>query len=131
LKSPDNVATRATVIRRKTDHLGNPLGMAHANPLLNTREYEVQLEDGTYDSYFTNTIAENLFSQCDSGGREFNTVRDIIGHKTDGHAIAREDGYYMIGNHQQPKQNHSWLEDRSRIHRWYNRMVALKRREGK
>ncbi len=38
LKSPDNVATRATVIRRKTDHLGNPLGMAHANPLLDTRK---------------------------------------------------------------------------------------------
>ncbi len=34
LKSPDNVATRATVIRRKTDHLGNPLGKAHANPLI-------------------------------------------------------------------------------------------------
>jgi hypothetical protein len=60
LKSPDNVATKATVIRRKTDHLGNPLGKAHANPLLNTREYEVELEDGTYDSYFANTIAENL-----------------------------------------------------------------------
>jgi hypothetical protein len=49
LKSPDNVATKATVIRRKTNHLGNPLGKAHANPLLNTREYEVELEDGTYN----------------------------------------------------------------------------------
>jgi hypothetical protein len=43
LKSPDNVATKATVIRRKTDHLGNPLGKAHANPLLDTWEYEVEL----------------------------------------------------------------------------------------
>ncbi len=34
LKSPDNIATKATVIRRKTDHLGNPLGKAHANPCL-------------------------------------------------------------------------------------------------
>ncbi len=102
LKSPDNVATRATVIRRKTDHLGNLLGKAHANPLLDTREYEVQLEDGKYDSYFANTIAENLFSQCDAEGREFNMIRDIIGHKTNVHAIAREDGYHMRGNHQQP-----------------------------
>ncbi len=37
LKSPDNVATRATVIRRKTDQLGNQLGKSHANPLLDTR----------------------------------------------------------------------------------------------
>ncbi len=44
LKSPDNVATRAMVIRRKTDHLGNPFGKAHANPLLDTRECEVELE---------------------------------------------------------------------------------------
>jgi hypothetical protein len=66
-----------------------PLGKAHANPLLDTREYEVQLEDGTYDSYFANRIAENLYAQCDAEGWEFNTVKDIIGHKTDGHAIAK------------------------------------------
>ncbi len=104
MKSSDNVATRATVLRRKTDHSGNPLGKAHANPLLDTREYEVLLEDGTHDSYFANVIAENLYSQCDAEGREFNTVRDIIGHKTDGHAIAKADGYYTIGNHQRPKK---------------------------
>jgi hypothetical protein len=79
------------------------LGKAHANPLLNTQEYEVELEDGTYDSYFSNTIAENLFSQCDAEGREFNTIREIIGHKTDGHALTKADGYYAVGNHQRPK----------------------------
>ncbi len=103
LKSPDNVATKATVIRRKTNHLNNPLGKAHANLLLYTREYEVELEDGTYDSYFANTIAENLFSQCDAEGREFNIIRDIIGHKTDGHALTKANGYYAVDNHQRPK----------------------------
>ena len=104
LKSPDNVATRATVVRRKTDYLGNPLGRAHANPLLDTREYEVELEDGTYDSYFANTIAENLYSQCDAEGREFNAIKDIIGHKTDGHALTKADGHRVVGNHLQPKK---------------------------
>ena len=104
LKSPENVATKATVIRRKTFHLGKPLGKAHANPLLDTREYEVQLEDGTYDYYFANTIAENPYTQCDAEGREFNTVRDIIGHKTDGHAVARADGSYIVGNQLRPKK---------------------------
>ena len=107
LKSPGNVATRATVIHRKTDSLGNPLGKAHGNPLLDTREYEVQLEDGTFDSYFANTIAENLYSQCDAEGKEFNTVRDIIGHRTDGHAVTKSDEYYTIGSHQQPKKTTS------------------------
>ncbi len=104
LKSPDHVATRAMVIRRKTDHLGNPLGCAHVNPLLDTREYKVELEDGTYDSYFAITIAENLYSQFDAKGREFNAVRDIIGHKADGHALTKADGHHVVGNHLQPKK---------------------------
>ena len=104
LKSPNNVATRATVIRRKTDHLGNPIGKAHSNPLLDTREYEVELEDGTYDSYFANTIAENLWSQCDAEGRQFNVIRGIIGHKSDGHAVKKEDGYYMVGGQKRAKK---------------------------
>jgi hypothetical protein len=86
------------------DHLGNPLGKAHPNPLLDTREYEVQLEDGTYDSYFANTIAENLFSQCDAEGREFNTVKEIVGHRTDGHALSKADGQYMVGGHLRNKK---------------------------
>ena len=102
LKSPENVATKATVIRRKTDHLGVPLGKAHVNPLLDTREYKVKLEDGTYDSYFANTISENLYAQCNTEGQDFNTIKDIIGHKMDGHATARTDRFYTVGGHQRP-----------------------------
>ncbi len=68
MKAPNNIATRATVVKRKTDVLGTPIGHHHPNPLLDTREYEVELEDGTYDSYFANTIAENLWSQCNAKG---------------------------------------------------------------
>ena len=68
VKAPSNIATRATVVKRKTDALGKPIGHHHPNPLLDTREYEVELEDGTYDSYFANTIAKNLWSQCDAKG---------------------------------------------------------------
>ncbi len=67
-RSPENGGSKARVVQRKTDDMGNPIGKAHTNPLLDTREYEVELEDGTYDSYFANTIAENLWSQCDVEG---------------------------------------------------------------
>ncbi len=62
------------------------------------------LKDGTYDSYFANTIAENFYSQCNAEGREFNTVRDIVGHRKDGHALPKADGYETIGGHQRPKK---------------------------
>ena len=104
LRAPNNVATQATVIRRKTDPLGIPLGKYHANPLLDTREYEVELEDGTYDSYFANTIAENLWSQCDAEGRQFSIIREIIGHRTDGHAIPLSEGTYMVNGQQRLKK---------------------------
>ena len=104
LAAPGNVATTATVIKRKLDPLGIPLGKYHPNPLLDTREYEVELEDGTYDSYFANTIAENLWSQCDVEGRQFNIVREIVGHKTDGHALSISDGTYMVNGQQRMKK---------------------------
>ena len=37
LTSPGNAATKAKVIKCKTDHLGAPLGTFHPNPLLDTQ----------------------------------------------------------------------------------------------
>ncbi len=95
------------MICRKTDAQGKPLGKAHANPLLDTREYIVGLEDGTHDSYFANTIAKNLFTQCDAEGREFNVVREIIDHKADGHALTVQNGYYIYNGQKRDKKTTS------------------------
>jgi hypothetical protein len=107
---PDHVTTKATVVCHKTDNLGNPMGKAHANPLLDTREYIVELEDGTYDSYFANVIAENLWSQCDAEGREFNSVRNIIGHRADNTAISKPNGFYYVnGQPRARKTTKGWM----------------------
>jgi hypothetical protein len=50
---------------------GNSIGRPNANPFLDTRKYEVQLSDGTTDEFYANIIAENLFSQVDSEGRQY------------------------------------------------------------
>ena len=57
-----NLGTKAKVISRATDFRGTHVGSTHVNvnPLLDTRQYKVELEDGTTDRYFTNTITENL-----------------------------------------------------------------------
>ena len=96
VKCPGNIATNATMICQKMDGQGRPIGKAHSNPLLDTREYIIKLKDGTFDSYFANMTAENLFIQCDLEGREFNVVRYIIDHKTNGHALTWQDGYHSV-----------------------------------
>lgn len=57
----------ANVVKRARDNNGNPIGKRHANPLLDTREYECELlEDWSFMRYHANVIAEeNFFAQCD------------------------------------------------------------------
>ena len=45
-----------TVKLRAADENGFAIGWAHNNPLLDTREYEVELEDGTTHKYLTMSL---------------------------------------------------------------------------
>jgi hypothetical protein len=53
------------VIRRKRELDGTVSGRANANPMLDTRNYEIQFPDGRSDEYTANVIAENMYAQCD------------------------------------------------------------------
>jgi hypothetical protein len=76
------------VLRRKRELDGTVRGRANANPMLDTRIYEIEFPDGRSDEYTANVIAENMYAQCDIEGRQFNIMEGIIDHKTDGHAVA-------------------------------------------
>ena len=56
------------VRHRKRGHDENLLGKAHNNPILDTRTYEVEFADGSMAEYSANTIAENMWAQCDLDG---------------------------------------------------------------
>jgi hypothetical protein len=60
---------RAKVVKRARSDSGYPIGTAHSNPMLDTREYECVTDDGTVERYTANIIAENIFAQCDDEGR--------------------------------------------------------------
>ena len=79
----------ATVEQSATNANGFPIGRAHNNPLLDTREYEVELEYGKTDRYFSNAIAENMHSQLDSKGHQTLVMSDIIYHQKDGSAVTK------------------------------------------
>ena len=65
----------------------------------------MELEDRTVDRYFANTVAENLWSQCDEEGREVQLFSDIIDHRKNRRAISIADGYERGPNGQRkPKK---------------------------
>ena len=59
---------RIAVCKRDSD--GNPIGLANANPILDTRSYVVHFDDGDQTELTANMIAESLYSQCDPDGQE-------------------------------------------------------------
>ena len=52
---------RGKVIAEKQDHNDNPIGVRHSNPILDTRQYEVELPNGQINTYTANLIAEHIY----------------------------------------------------------------------
>jgi hypothetical protein len=85
----------ATVIGSKRDHDGVPIGRAHSNPLLDTREYEVEFADGTVQAVTANVIAESVYSQVDDYGRSYTILQEITDHHFSDKAVKKEDGWVI------------------------------------
>ena len=101
----NNGGNIATIKHRATDDYGRPIGQAHMNPLFDTREFEVELENGESERLMANQIAMNLYSQLDNEGREILTFSAIVDHKSDGTALTKDNGYIELSNgHRKPKQ---------------------------
>jgi hypothetical protein len=84
--------TKVRVKARKRDADGNPIGHRNTNPILDTREYEVEFPDGATDTFTANLIAENLYLQVDTKGNLYSIFSEIVDHKSDGTAISSDDG---------------------------------------
>jgi hypothetical protein len=80
-----------TVTKRARGPDGRPIGTRAENPMADTRMYDVRLPDGTSRELTYNIIAENLFSQCDSEGRQYQLISEISDHRADDTAIAKGD----------------------------------------
>ena len=95
---------RGTVKSRKRDSDGKPIGSSNPNPILDTREYLVCLEDGTEETYTANMIAECIYSQINDSGRQLLLMKEIIDHEKTRDAITEEDGYYSTKSGPKPKR---------------------------
>lgn len=105
------VPERGQVIKRVKDNEGRPVGKRHKNPLFDTRVYEVMMRDGTILELTANKIIENIYSQCDTEGKEHLNFSSIVDHKTDGTQVHKDDGYITSHNGNQSKRitTKGWL----------------------
>ncbi len=94
--------TKAKITGRKRDADGNPMGKRNANPMLDTREYEVVFPDGATDVFTANIIAENSYSQVDEEGNSFLIMSEIIDHKSES-AVTKDDGWEIKDDHPRPR----------------------------
>ncbi len=88
----------ATVLCRKHDIHGNPIGMANQNPILDTRIYEVQFTDGHVEEYAANVITENLYAQIDEDGHHNLILQEFIDHRKSTEAVSRDDMWITSHN---------------------------------
>ena len=89
-----------TVRRRKRDKDGNLPGRAHNNPILDTRTYEVEFADGSVAEYSANTIAENMYAQCDMDGNQHILMDSIVDYRKSGDAVSMADKYFIKNGRQ-------------------------------
>jgi hypothetical protein len=99
-----------TVRRRSKDEDGKPIGKRASNPILDTRQYEVEFPDGSVETYNANLIAENLYSQIDDEGRQFQLIDEILDHRKDGTAVCTDDGTFTdrSGKEQPRRTTKGW-----------------------
>jgi hypothetical protein len=69
------------VVGRKHNADGSTVGSYHPDRRLDTRQYEVEFDDGAREAYVYNTIAQSLYSELDDDGRRWYAFDSIIGHK--------------------------------------------------
>jgi len=90
---------KGTVMRRKRDTEGNIVGKANANPILDTRVYEVEFSDGHVAEFSTNVIAENIYAMIDDEGHETTLFKAIIDHRCDtSKAISQQEAWITTHN---------------------------------
>ncbi len=66
-----SILRQGKLISCKRDADGNTVGRAHDRPILDTRTYDVELDNGTIAELMANKISKCMYAQCDPGGNQY------------------------------------------------------------
>ena len=83
------------VRKRHRDPDGNLYGKSNQNPILDTRKYEVQMLDGSVETYGANIIAESIMANVDDEGNMFVLMDEIIDHRKSDNAVSEKDAWFI------------------------------------
>ena len=84
---------KAIFKKRKRRPDGIPMGIQNNNPLLDSKEYEVEFPDGATDKFTANLITENMMSQVDAEEHSYSILSAIVDHCSYGNALSKDDAY--------------------------------------
>ena len=87
----DHDMAQGKVVKCARRQDGNPIGRANDNLILDTREYVVQFEDGTEAELSANTIAQNMYAQCDPDGNCYVLFDSIVDYRRSTTDLCYED----------------------------------------
>ena len=79
------------VTKRACDSDGNLLGTAHENPILDTRQYIVQFNDGDEAELAANVIPTNMYAQCYPEGNQYVLLHPLIDFRRSTAALCYDD----------------------------------------
>ena len=71
--------------------------MANENPILDSRMYKVEYQDGMKASLVANYIVENLFTQVDQEGNRHVLLDKIIDYRVNGREVKLQDAFITAG----------------------------------
>ncbi len=72
---------KGRVTSQKRDKDGNPVGLANADPILNTHAYTFTFDDGDETMLNENLIAEAKYAQCNPDRNQYVLLHSIIDHR--------------------------------------------------
>ena len=101
---------RVRVTERKRDHEGNAIGRSNADPILDTREYEVKFEDGDVTELTANAIAESMYARYDENVDHILLFDAIVDHKKNNKAMTRTEQKFVDsrGKQQYKRSTKGW-----------------------
>ena len=85
-----NSLAHGTVIGRKRDARGDPIGNANANPIMDSRVYCVEFDDGDICELTANVIAESVYASCDADGNEYILFDSFVDYKSNRRAVTKD-----------------------------------------